>query len=212
MCKNLNRDHWNNLLRDHYPKLIEFTEYAFYKMLECKDVLTNDVVEVETQAKTCANIVHDVFEAYAKDYFNNIDGVVAGEMNGVFGIYFKDKCFIRFNKLNNDFSFSNHQSRQRDKFRDQTPIDSFSQEVVYLNLGYKVKPYWNEMLGIHLACWNGTFEWEIGLKDEITTYGQHRLEFEQDTIENTENPNRARVKPSEETKTQEEEDNQKKLS
>ena len=39
MSKNLNRDYWNESLLEHYPKLIEFTEYAFHKMKECKNVL-----------------------------------------------------------------------------------------------------------------------------------------------------------------------------
>lgn len=204
MSKNLNRDHWNDELQDHYPKLIEFTEYAFNKMLACKDVLINDMVEIETQAKTCANLVHDVFEGYAKDYFNDVEGAVAGVMNGVFGIYFKGKCFIRFNKLNDDYSFSNHQSQQRDKFVGQRPMSLFNEEVVYLNLGYKVTPFWNEITGIHLVCWNGTFEWEIDIKNQTTELGQFRLEIVHDVPEFTEQVSRVKVKTSEETKKEEE--------
>lgn len=200
MSKNLNRDYWNESLLEHYPKLIEFTEYAFHKMKECKNVLIDDIVEIETQSKTCANIVHDVFEGYAKDHFNNINGITAGVLNGVFGIYFKEKCFIRFNKLNNDFSFSNHQSHQRDKFMGQHPMTIFDDEVVYLNLGYKTTPYWNEIIGIHLVCWNSTFEWEIDIKKQITTFGQYSLELVRDLHEITEQVNRVKVKTSEETK------------
>jgi len=182
MYKNLNRDYWNEAFQPHYPKLIEFTEIAFRKMKSCKNILNLDSVEVDIKPKTCANAIHDIFEAHAKDYFNLIEGFVAGEFEGVFGVLVKEKCFLRFNKLNDDFSISNANTNQRKRFRNQYSIGFFSNEIVYLNFGYRVDAFWEEIKGIHLVCWNGTFEWEIDVLDEVNNLEQVSLDLQQVNI------------------------------
>jgi len=194
MCKNLNRDYWNELLSEHYPKLVEFTEFSFNKMKSCKELLLDDTVEVVIEPKTCANQVHDVFEAHARDYFNNIEGIVAGKLNGVFGILIKGKCFIRFNKLNDDYSISNAKTKQRDKFLNQTELSLFDEEITYLNLGYRVDSFWNEIEGIHLVYWNGCFEWEIDIKHQITKLEQSSFEYESNNFDRLQEKRRTIIK------------------
>lgn len=194
MYKNLNRDYWNEKLQPHYSKLIEFTEIAFARMKTCKEVLNRDFVQVDVNPKTCANAVHDVFEAYAKDYFNRVDGFVAGEFEGVFGILLKEECFIRFNKLNNDFSISNAKTDQRDKFRHQYGFGFFPNDLVYLNFGYRVDPFWEDIKGIHIACWNGRFEWEIDVLNEANSLEQMSLELEEEQFANLQQKRRTTLK------------------
>lgn len=192
--KNFKRSYWHELLLPHYPKLVEFTNLGFKKMIECKSVIIDGDVSVDIEPKTCANIIHDVFEAYAKDYFNNLDGVVTGKHDGVFGIYFKEKCFIRFNKLNDDYSISNAKTAQRDKFLSQQDLSIFPNEVVYLNLGYTVDAFWDAINGIHLVCWNNGKLWEIDVIEEKTIYEQYSLDIQESYQQNILEKRRATLK------------------
>ena len=184
MCssKNLNKEYWDGALNQYYTTLVQFTEYSFERMLKAKEIILDNNAPIEMKAKTCANIVHDVFEGMAREYFGNKEETMAGDFNGVFGILLKGKCFIRFNKLNENFSISNAQSDQRDFFVNQTKLDFFEDDIVYLNLGYRVDQFWTNIEGIHIVCWNGSFEWEIDIKYQVN-------DLEQTSIDFTDNPN-----------------------
>jgi hypothetical protein len=137
--------------------------------------IANESMFVEFTSRTKANIIHDYIRSGIIDKFSENEKLKIGDFNNIFGINVDNKLFIRFKKMDRNFSVSSTMTRQHKKYLKQHEIDGFPSKPTFLFAGYIPNATWTSLNGIYLACWNGSYlEWY----DENGKYS-----YEQTTID-----------------------------
>lgn len=137
-------------------------------------------VVVDYKPRTKAGIIHEHIKKYSKRTFEQIDDIVLGEFNGVFGLVVKNELFIRFKKMDKGFSVNSYFTLQHKKYLAQAQIEGFPETPTFLFAGYIPDRTWSEILGVYVACWvNDRLEWV----DEFGNYSSQQAYFDFDKKE-----------------------------
>lgn len=68
--------------------------------------------------------------------------------------------FIRFKKMDKEYSVRNLNTRQHLKYMKQSSIEGFPEKPTFLFAGYIPDRTWSNIKGIYIACWIGSvLEW-----------------------------------------------------
>jgi hypothetical protein len=175
---------YNDLL-SKIPKedLIEYANWirkGFKNSSIAQAAINSENGFIEFNQRTVVNIIHDTVrsEAIKKYVLSDVVEARDFEQLKLFGILFKDGCFIRINKLNNDYTISGN-TNQKNAFFHQEPLEGIPDEIPRLILGYIFNKTNTEIISIHLIYWNVESLWDYNiLEDEIIS--QIRIQFKAD--------------------------------
>jgi hypothetical protein len=152
--------------------------------------ITGGYLKTERRTKAC--LIHDLIRNRVTKNFEAIENVETRDFNGIFGLKLGDELFIRFKKMNPDYSSSSVQTKQTKKYLNQMSIEGFPEEHTFLYAGYIPDDAWTSVKGIYLACWDGkVINWVENMETHIGAI-QTKLELEIEIPQ--EEPTRKRVK------------------
>ncbi len=132
---------------------------------------------VNYKPRTKAGIIHDHIEKFIRTTFEGKEGIVVDDFKGVFGINIQDELFIRFKKMDKEYSVRNFDTNQHTKYMKQSQIEGFPEKPTFLFAGYIPDRTWSSIKGIYVACWIGNvLEWV----DEFGKYSTEQtvIDFE----------------------------------
>jgi len=110
---------------------------------------------INYKPRTKAGIIHDHIEKYIRSTFAEKEGVIVDDYKGVFGINLQDELFIRFKKMDEEYSVRSFQTSQHSKYMKQAQIEGFPERPTLLFAGYIPDKSWSSIKGIYIACWLG---------------------------------------------------------
>lgn len=163
MRKILTLKETDEILIDYYPTIVKAIGEGFNDYLDLLNCIVQKGHMVDFRPRTIASIVNDFVKGRIKDNFYGVPGVVAKDFNEVFGLFIDNKLFIRFKKINPDFSTSNIPTKQTIDFINQQQISGFPDKPTFLFAGYMPDASWSILTNIYLLCKEG--ERIIWLKD-----------------------------------------------
>jgi len=141
-------------------ELIKCIENGFLGFLKHKDLKDKNLIPIEFEERTKANITHDYIKANVKNCFSQNKKLKIGDFNNVFGINIENKIFIRFKKMNEDLHVSSYKTTQHQKYMGQQQINGFPEKPTFVFAGYIPNKTWTGLKGIYIACWNNdVLEW-----------------------------------------------------
>jgi len=143
------------ILAPHYDKLANAVLEGFNDYLKVRNCAAERVGFVEYEIRTKANLIHDHIKNRIKEAFFDVSEVETGKWKGIFAVKINDDLFIRFKKLNDDYSSSNSQTKQTKNFLNQLVLDGFPEEPTFLFAGYQPDRTWTGIKGVYIACWEG---------------------------------------------------------
>lgn len=115
---------------------------------------------VNYKPRTKAGIIHDHIEKYVRTTFEGKEGIVVDDFKGVFGINLQDELFIRFKKMDKEYSVRSYPTSQHSKYMKQSQIEGFPEKPTLLFAGYIPDRSWSNIKGVYVACWIGNvLEW-----------------------------------------------------
>ena len=115
---------------------------------------------VNYKPRTKAGIIHDHIEKYVRTTFEGKEGIVVDDFKGVFGINLQDELFIRFKKMDKEYSVRSYPTSQHSKYMKQSQIVGFPEKPTLLFAGYIPDRSWSNIKGVYVACWIGNvLEW-----------------------------------------------------
>jgi hypothetical protein len=130
---------------------------------------------VNYKPRTKAGIIHDHIEKYVRSTFNGKEGIVVDDFKGVFGINLQEELFIRFKKMDKEYSVRSYNTQQHSKYMKQGQIDGFPEKPTFLFAGYIPDKSWSNIKGVYIACWIGNvLEWV----DEFGKYSSEQTIIE----------------------------------
>ena len=181
-------------LDPYYSKIATAVLEGFNDYLKIASCTVDKVGFIEYKTRTKANMIHDCITMRVKQSFNDEIEIEVGEWNGIFGIKINEDLFIRFKKLNEDYSPSSAATKQSKKYLNQHPIDGLPEEPMFLFAGYTPDKTWTKITGIYIACWNGEqSQWVEEILSKVS-YEQIRLPFDNTEEEVENNKNRVKIK------------------
>lgn len=188
------------ILTPYYEKIAKAVCDGFEDYLKIANCSTDKVGYVDYETRTKACIIHDHIKNRINEAFQDVPEVETGKWNGIYGLKINDDLFIRFNKINDDFTSKGRRTKQSKDYKNQITIEGFPDEPTLLYAGYKPDASWTQIKGVYITCWDGeSRQWieEIISHRSIT---QTSLPFEP---QEQENPKRVRIKIDQkpETKT-----------
>jgi hypothetical protein len=142
-------------LTPYYDKLANAVLEGFNDYLKVHNCAAERIGFVEYEIRTKANLVHDHIKIRIKEAFFDVSEVETGKWKGIFAVKINDDLFIRFKKLNDDYSASNFQTNQTKNFLNQLALEGFPEEPTFLFAGYQPDKTWTGIKGIYIACWEG---------------------------------------------------------
>ncbi len=177
----LNRNDATEVLTPHYNKIVTAIYAAFQDYLDCLEIATSKGLKVDWSKRTIAGMVHDFTRTRIKEQFAGELEIEARDFKKIFGLKICDKLFIRFKKINNDFTTSNIQTLQTKQYSNQHDIEGFPLAPTLLFAGYMPDATWSSIKNIYLMCKQGkNLIWQIDLTGSIE---QTNLIFETPTAE-----------------------------
>jgi hypothetical protein len=133
---------------------------------------------VNYKPRTKAGIIHDHIEKFVRTTFEGKEGILVDNFKGVFGINLHDELFIRFKKMDKEYSVRSFHTNQHSKYMKQFQIEGFPDKPTFLFAGYIPDKTWSSIKGIYLACWIGNvLEWV----DEFGKYSTEQTVITFDT-------------------------------
>lgn len=127
---------------------------------------------INYKPRTKAGLIHDHIEKYVRSNFEGKEGVIVDDFKGVFGLNVNDELFIRFKKMDKEYSVKNLYTNQHIRYMKQFPIDGFPEKPTFLFAGYIPDRTWSNIKGIYVACWIGNvLEWV----DEFGKYSTEQM-------------------------------------
>jgi len=144
-----------SILTPYYEKISKAVSDGFEDYLKIANCSTDKVGFVEYENRTKACIIHDHIKNRINEVFEDVDEVETRKWNSVFGLKINDDLFIRFNKINDDFSSKGRATNQAKSYKNQMVIDGFPDEPTLLYAGYKPDASWTQIKGVYISCWDG---------------------------------------------------------
>lgn len=133
---------------------------------------------VNYKPRTKAGIIHDHIEKFVRATFEGKEGIIVDDFNGVFGINLRDELFIRFKKMDKEYSVRSFYTNQHAKYMKQFQIAGFPEKPTFLFAGYIPDRTWSGIKGVYVACWIGNvLEWV----DEFGKYSAEQTVIDFDT-------------------------------
>jgi hypothetical protein len=156
------------LLRPHFEKFVEIMQGVFQPYQEINAITNYDGSMVELTQSTPSIIFDLICSALMSTYTDHPD-IEPGVIKDNFCLYFKNKAFVKVNKLNEDlYPISNRSSKtdRQKRIAKQLPIFS-DVEVTYVTLGYVPDESWTGLKGVYIVCWLGKINlWTIDLLEK----------------------------------------------
>jgi len=90
---------------------------------------------VNYKPRTKAGIIHEHIEKYIRTTFEGREGIIVDDFQGVFGINLQDELFIRFKKMDRQYSVRSYQTIQHSKYMKQSQIEGFPEKPTLLFAG-----------------------------------------------------------------------------
>lgn len=143
------------ILADYNTKIAESIKSGFDDCLGFVTEINKNGKIVEFNKTVLAGMVHTFIKARIKENFNDIENIETKEFNRIFGLHINQIIFIRFKKINNDFSTSNIKTKQTQKFERQNEIDGLPKKSTFLYAGYIPDPTWTSIKNIYIMCKSG---------------------------------------------------------
>ena len=159
---------------EYLPYVREAILEGFNDFLLTKGFMEGELGITSTfENRTYCSMIHESIKHRATIIFKSQDNsrVAVGTYNGVFGVLIKGVCFIRFKKLNRDFSASNISTRQDDEYRSQVSLPGIGDQILNLYAGYIPDKFWLSVQAAHIVCWNNSFQWQIDMNSVTTEQG-----------------------------------------
>jgi hypothetical protein len=182
------------IINPYYDKLMDSMYKAFS---DFQNIHRNciSIPNLDLNKRTIASLVHDFTQARIIEAFSGMDNVYIGKFNKIFGLVIENKVFIRFKKINPDFSTSNIPTKQTRDYEDQQiEFAGFPSRPVYLYAGYQLNSTWTDINNLFIICKEGkNFQW---IKNLTSSYEQQSLTFDDMSIK-VESESTNRVKPKE---------------
>ena len=170
MRNRMSKGQAEQILSPFIPKIISSIKKGFtdYMEMVAYDCYSKERV-LSFNGRTKANLIHNLIIERIRESFKNEKGTSAKEYNGVFGLYFKNQIFIRFNKFNSKLQPSRARTIQHRKFENQqTVIPGFPRKPMFLYAGYTFTHSMTGIGSIHLSCRiKGKQEWIIHLYNHL---------------------------------------------
>ncbi len=166
-----------DIIEPFHTELVNCIEKGFYDYIQIREKVNEISSFVEFKPRTKACIIHDLIRSNTLEAFSDDEDLKVGEFNRVFGINVNDKLFVRFKKMDSNFTVSSYLTPQHKKYIGQQQIIGFPEKPTFLFAGYIPNKAWTSLNGIYLACWNGDIlEWY----DEAGNYSyeQFSIDFE----------------------------------
>jgi hypothetical protein len=167
----------SSLPKDDIIEWSGWIKKGFKNSIIAQNAISSQSGFIEFDQRTTCNIIHDTVctEAIKKYAFS--ENVVAKyfEQLKLFGILFKNECFIRINKLNKDYTICGNTDQKRAFFH-QEPLPEISDEIPRLILGYIFNASNTEIISIHLIYWNVTALWDYNILEGNIVF-QNRFQF-----------------------------------
>jgi hypothetical protein len=172
---------YNDLI-NRIPKedMLEWNEWV-KKGVHNSKIARNAIISqngfIELSNLSILNIIHDTVQSEAMQKYALSDKVEARYFDQLklFGILFKNECFIRINKLNRDFTICGN-TNQKDSFINQGHLEGIPLEIPRLILGYFLNNTNTEITGVHLVYWHKTALWDYNISQDIVI-NQKRIHF-----------------------------------
>lgn len=188
------------ILTPYYAKISKAVCDGFEDYLKIANCSADKVGYVNYETRTKACIIHDHIKNRIDEAFQDVPEVETGKWNDVFALKINDDLFIRFNKINDDFTSKGRRTKQAKDYKNQMTIEGFPDEPTLLYAGYKPDASWTQIKGVYITCWNGESRQWI---EEIISHrssAQTSIPFEP---QEQENPKRVKIKIDQkpETKT-----------
>jgi hypothetical protein len=172
---------YNDLIsRVSKDDMIEWSSWIM-KGFENSIIAQNAIISqsgfIEFDQRTICNIIHDTVCTEAIKKYSLSENVVAKyfEQLKLFGILFKNECFIRINKLNKDYTICGNTNQKRAFFH-QEPLLEISDEIPRLILGYIFNESNTKIISMHLIYWNVSALWDYNILEDNIIY-QKRIQF-----------------------------------
>ena len=143
------------ILTPYYERISKAVSDGFDDYLKIANCSTDKVGFVEYENRTKACIIHDHIKNRINEAFQDVDEVETRKWNSVFGLKINEGLFIRFNKMDNDYSSKGRPTKQSKKYKNQLLIEGFPDEPTLLYAGYKPDASWTQIKGIYISCWDG---------------------------------------------------------
>ena len=182
------------IIEPFHTELVQCIEKGFNDFIKVNEFVNNDITPfVDFKPRTKACIIHDMIRANITEIFSDRENLEVGEFNRVFGISINEELFVRFKKMDKNFTVSSYSTPQHKKYIGQQRIIGFPDEPTFLFAGYIPNQSWTSLSGIYLACWNGrVLEWY----DEAGRYSyeQFSIDFENKNKAHKEIEKRVRLK------------------
>lgn len=180
MARNIHRLKDARIFLDTIHKdLVASIQNGFGDWLKIREhVNTFEGGPVNYKSRTKAGIIHDHIEKFVRATFEGKEGIVVDDYKGVFGINLQDELFIRFKKMDKEYSVSSFYTSQHSKYMKQFQIEGFPEKPTFLFAGYIPDRTWSSIKGVYVACWIGNvLEWV----DEFGKYSTEQTVIDFDT-------------------------------
>jgi len=143
------------VLAPYYDKISQSVLDGFEDFQKTSNCIAERVGFFESEIRTKACLIHDLIKNRIIQNFFGEQQVETGKWRGVFALKINDDLFIRFKKLNKDYTSSNYLTKQAKGYLRQIRIEGFPDEPTFLFAGYIPDKSWTGISGIYIACWDG---------------------------------------------------------
>jgi hypothetical protein len=180
--KLLDYDEADEILKPYYDSIVAsiYKGYNDFKLMQ--SIMSDSGNLADFEIRTRASFIHDQIRKHLTQCFENNSNVSVGQFNKLFGIVIEKKMFIRFKKINSNYSTSNINTIQTRNFSMQTGIEGIPEQVTHLSAGYTPNRFWTDIQDIQIMCKIGEqLRWSKNLNSHI-----EQLEFKFETKNTTE--------------------------
>lgn len=185
----------NKVPKDDMIEWSTWIQKGFENSIIAQNAINSQSSFIEFNQRTICNIIHDTVctEAVKKYALSENVNAKYFEQLKLFGILYKNECFIRINKLNKNYTISGNTDQKRAFFH-QEPLLGISNEIPRLILGYIFNESNTKIISMHLVYWNVTALWDYNIL-EGNIISQKRIQFISEKDDKDTNVgSRARVK------------------
>jgi hypothetical protein len=125
---------------------------------------------ISFNSRTKATLIHNLITERIAENFKSKRIVKAKECNRIFGLFFKDRFFLRFKKFNSRLAPSVSPTRQTIRYEgQQCTIPGFPKQVTLLYVGYTFNSTMTGIGNIYISCRvKGSPKWMIDFSKHLS--------------------------------------------
>lgn len=158
----------NQILEPYYLVIRDVIKQSFDDTNEIKEFFASKGLFLHQKPRSKGSTINDVLKTRFSTIFSE-DKNVSVIDNGVVGLLIHNKIFIRFNKMNDNFSLSVQKTKSLKNYYKQgeNKIDGISEDVTILFGGFVTDKAWAELKGYFLTCYNDSLVWYYDLNKTV---------------------------------------------